>query len=110
MGLLYQHRLLLRLSLLSSNIRLMSIRSLLHFPAFPKRTTFSSQRDLLHSQRLLFCLKTSSSIRPLSLRTNGYSYVSDSEVPRPDFLEENPEEEMSRTHFKILKGSCGSLG
>ncbi|XP_054801260.1 twinkle homolog protein, chloroplastic/mitochondrial isoform X2 [Prosopis cineraria] len=110
MRLLYQHRLLLRLPLLSSNIRLMSTRSLLHFPAFPKRTTFSSQRDLLHSQRLLFCLKPSSSIRPLSLRTNGYSYVSGSEVRRPDFLEENPEEEMSRTHFEILKMKLQELG
>ncbi|XP_028768482.1 twinkle homolog protein, chloroplastic/mitochondrial [Neltuma alba] len=109
MRLLYHNRLLLRFYLLSSSIRPMSARSLRHFTAFSKPTTLSSQGDLLHSQRLLFCLKPSSSIRPLSLRTNGYSYISESAAPGRVF-EGNPEEEMSGTHFKILKVKLQELG
>ncbi|XP_050367783.1 twinkle homolog protein, chloroplastic/mitochondrial [Argentina anserina] len=85
------HRPLHKLSALSSTTsRLMASKQLLKSTPFTNPSPLSSQAHTFHSQRLgflAFPTKPTSKARPFCLRTNGYSYVSTVEAPKPIELE-----------------------
>ncbi|KAJ7947418.1 twinkle-like protein, chloroplastic/mitochondrial [Quillaja saponaria] len=99
--------LLHKLSLFSSNISTMASKNLFKFTAFPIPLTSSSQGRLFQTHGLLFTSFSSkpvSKICPFSLQTNGYSFNSHTNVPRPE------EKRLDPLQFKMLKQKLEELG
>ncbi|KAM1213089.1 hypothetical protein PS2_004548 [Malus domestica] len=109
------HRPFRKLSFLSSSTSglLMASKQLLKSAHFPNPLTPSAHRHPFHSRSLVFSPISSKpvlKIRPLCLRTNGYSSLSPAHVAEPVEVETPKENGMSSMQMRILKEKLENLG
>ncbi|CAN6689368.1 unnamed protein product [Malus baccata var. baccata] len=109
------HRPFRKLSFLSSSTPglLMASKQLLKSAPFPNPLTPSAHRHPFHSRSLVFSPISSKpvlKIRPLCLRTNGYSSLSPAHVAEPVEVETPKENGMSSMQMRILKEKLENLG
>ncbi|KAM1213090.1 hypothetical protein PS2_004548 [Malus domestica] len=91
----------------------MASKQLLKSAHFPNPLTPSAHRHPFHSRSLVFSPISSKpvlKIRPLCLRTNGYSSLSPAHVAEPVEVETPKENGMSSMQMRILKEKLENLG